>query len=304
MRQDLLERIWEILACSYCGGSLSRKDNGAKCKDCQAEYIYSNKGQLDLRLQRRKSYHLQLVLGTKLLPDEGFDFKILQKNPSPQVDFTKIKVPHHLTGELISYFPKAKRNRSVMLDIGCGRTIHREVCEHAGFEYVGFDIDSPDALILGDAHAIPFKADSFEFILSIAMLEHIRYPFVAMNELYRILKPGGKFIGTVAFLEPFHGDSFYHHTHFGTFNSLKTAGFNIEHIAPNKDWPVLIAQAKMSLFPNLPGLISRYLILPLHLLHRVWWNLAYLITHRSVNEGERRRMLLTAGSFFFIATKN
>lgn len=302
MRNNLSKRIWDILACPYCGKSLLMINNGAKCPNCHEEYVYSNGGQLDLRLRRKKLYPLQFELGTNLLPERGFDFKVLKKTPFPQVDFTKIKVPWHLTEELMSYFPTAKGNNSIMLDLGCGSTVHREVCEHAGFEYVGLDYDSSDAQILGDAHAIPFRDNSFEFILSIAVLEHIRYPFVMMKETYRVLKPGGKFIGTVAFLEPFHDDSFYHHTHLGTYNSLKSAAFEIEHIAPSADWSVLIAQANMSLFPKLPRLFSKSLVLPLHLLHRIWWKLGYLVTH-SDKVSEKYRILHTTGVFSFIATK-
>lgn len=301
MKHNISKRIWDIIACPYCGSPLTRTATGAKCSNCHEEYAYSKKGQLDLRLRRKKLYKLQFELGTSLLPERGFEFKPLQKNKYPQVDFTNIRVPRHLSGELMSYFPKAKGTDSLMLDLGCGSTVHREVCEHARFEYVGLDYDSPDAPLLGDAHSLPFKDNSFEFLLSIAVLEHIQYPFVMMKEAYRVLKPGGKFIGTVAFLEPFHGDSFYHHTHLGTFNCLKFAGFDIQYVAPSVKWHVLVAQAGM-LFPKLPRLISDTLVMPVYLLHRIWWKLGYTLTHSS-SVNERNRILIGTGAFTFIASK-
>ncbi len=302
MRKNISNRIWDILTCPYCESSLLRIDNGAKCPDCREEYGYSKQGQLDLRLQRKKSYQLQFGLGTSFLPGEDADFGVLRKNASSPIDFANIKIPLHLTEELISYFPKTEQNGDIMLDLGCGKAIHREVCRHTGFEYLGFDYSLPDALILGDAHSLPFKDNSFGFVLSIAVLEHIQYPFVMMKEAYRGLKPGGKFIGTVAFLEPLHGVSFYHHTHLGTFNSLQFAGFKIEHIAPSAKWSGLTALASMKLFPRLPRFISELLIFPLYLLHRIWWKLGYLITH-SNRASEKFRILNITGAFSFIAHK-
>lgn len=302
MKHKFSKRVLDILACPYCGGFLRQTNVGVKCSNCQQEYPISSDGQLDLRLQKKKQYQLQFELGTNLLPEGGFEFGVLQENPHPEVDFTKFEVPRHLSKELMSYFPIAKSNDSIMLDLGCGSTIHRKVCEHAGFKYVGLDYNSADAPILSDAHSLPFKDNSFEFILSIAVLEHIRYPFVMMKEAYRVLKPGGTFIGTVAFLEPFHGDSFYHHTHLGIFNSLQFAGFYIEHIAPSAKWSVLIAQASMCLFPKLPPLISKILVLPLYLLHKIYWKLSYFITH-SNRVNEANRVLISTGAFTYIASK-
>ena len=168
MKHRISEQIWEILACPYCGNCLLRTGTGARCPNCHEEYAYSNEGQLDFRLRRKKLYQLRFELGTNLPMEKNFEFKPLKECDSPQVDFTTIKVPRHLTEELMSYFPKAKGNDSRMLDLGCGSTIHREVCEHAGFEYVGLDYDSPEATILGDAHSLPFKDNSLDFILSIA----------------------------------------------------------------------------------------------------------------------------------------
>ena len=302
VKKSLSEKIWGILACPNCGNILHKTNNGVQCLDCHEEYTYSKDGQLDFRLQRNKSYQLQIELGNNLLINSDLEFNTLGKNPSPKLDFAKINIPWHLTKELLSYFPKAKYNDSIILDLGCGNTIHKEICEYAGFEYIGLDYDSSEALLLGDAHALPFKDNSFEFILSIAVLEHIQYPLIMMKEVYRVLKPGGRFIGTVAFLEPFHSNSFYHHTHLGTLNSLKFAGFNIVHIAPSADWSVLMAQAKMSLFPKLPSPISKAIVIPTLFFHQIWWKFGYFIT-KSKYMNEKNRILITTGSFSFIVDK-
>jgi SAM-dependent methyltransferase len=291
--------VWNILTCSYCGSSLIQTNGAAECSHCHLTYEFSKTGSLDLRLKRSKEYHLDIKLGNSLLPENGFQFDVLQNNPNPEVDFSSNEHGLHLSRELLSYFPKAQSNDSLMLDIGCGKASHKRMCEHAGFEWVGLDYDSPKAPIIGDAHALPFKNNSFEFLLSLAVLEHIRYPSVMMREAFRVLKPHGKFIGTVAFLEPFHGDSYYHHTHLGTYNTLKTAGFLIDKIAPNDKWPVLYAQ-QSALFPKMPGLLSHALIFPLQQLHKLWWITGNLVSKKA---NDRTRILHTTGSFAFVASK-
>jgi SAM-dependent methyltransferase len=227
-------------------------------------------------------------------------FDELPTNSAPEVDYTNVDVPHHLSKELLSHFPKARSENSWMLDLGCGNAVHRNVCEHAGFKYVGLDYDCADAPLLGDAHSLPFKNQSFEFILSIAVLEHIRFPFVMMKEAYRVLKPGGVFIGTVAFLEPFHQDSFYHHTHLGTYNSLQEGGFKIVHICPSNQWSALAAQATMGLFPRLPRLLCLSIVMPVQAIHKLWWKIGGVLLKKDV---ERTRLLTTTGAFTFIARK-
>ncbi|MDD5223168.1 MAG: class I SAM-dependent methyltransferase [bacterium] len=268
---------------------------------CGLTYKYNASGCLDMRLRKPRKYDLQFELGTTLLPKEGFQFEPLTINNNPEVDYSGVEIPERLSEEIVSFFPKAKSSDSLMLDLGCGNAVHKSVCERAGFEWVGLDYDSEKALILGDAHALPFKSETFSFILSIAVLEHIRFPFVMMREAYRVLKPHGKIIGTVAFLEPFHGDSFYHHTHLGTFNSLQFAGFTIEKLAPSEKWPVLMAQASMSLFPYAPRFISKSIVYPVQLLHKIWWSVGGMILRKNTKSNRIRN---TTGAFVFIATKN
>jgi SAM-dependent methyltransferase len=235
-----------------------------------------------------------------LAEDSAFS-PALHFSDRPEVDFSNIAVPHHLTPELLSYFPKARGDDSIALDLGCGDGTHSDVCEFAGFSYVGLDYDDPHAPMLGDGHALPFRPESFEFVLSIAALEHMRYPFVMMDEIHRVLQPGGVLIGSVAFLEPYHGASYFHHTHLGVLNCLQHAGFQSIRIAPNTAWPVLVSQ-RNGLFPRLPKPAYRALILPLHLLHRMWWK-AVGFAARSPDEMDALRLKRTSGSLFFVARK-
>lgn len=296
-------KVSNILVCSYCGSGLTRAKSGVECLACHANYPVTDSGSLDMRLRRRRKYPLEFELDAPLLPDDGFCFEPLPINSQPEVDFAGVNVPSHLSRGMLSYFPKAKTHDSFVLDLGCGDGIHKDVCEHAGFEWVGLDYDSAKAPILGDGHSLPFKDDTFEFMLSLAVLEHIRFPFVVMREAYRVLKPYGKFIGTVAFLEPFHQNSFYHHTHLGTYNSLQYGGFTIEKIAPVREWPVLTAQAQMALFPKMPRMLSRSIVFPIQLLHQLWWKAAGLLPSERHRVSEERRIRDTSGSFVFVATK-
>jgi len=301
VKNQFSDNIWNVLACPCCCRRLVRNgDDGALCAHCQTAYAYTDSGSLDLRLKKQRTYGLQFQLGVHLPPDDLTTFGPLRTHPSPEVAFSGIKVPYHLTAEILSHFPKARGKGSLVLDLGCGDAIHRTVCEYAGFEYAGLDYDSSGAPFLGDAHALPFADSSFEFILSIAVLEHIRFPFVMMREAHRVLQPGGHFIGTVAFLEPFHLDSYYHHSHLGTLNSLQYAGFKAHQIAPHEEWTVLKAQAVMALFPGMPRRFSEMLVVPLQAFHRLWWQ-ARRLKNPKLDLNERIRN--TSGSFAFIATR-
>ena len=292
--------MWDSLACPDCGEPLARSEGGAGCISCGSAYSYTDWGALDLRVTRPIRKLLEFNVGPGTTVDLDVPVRPLVQHPSPQVDFEEIVIPHHLTKDLMSYFPQAQSEESLMLDLGSGSGIHREICEHAGFEYVSLDYYSKEAQILGDAHALPCLSNTFEMVLSIAVLEHIQYPFVMMREVHKVLKPAGKLIGTVAFMEPFHGNSYYHHSHLGTLNSLKFAGLKVEQVASSISWSVLKAQAHLGLFPAMPPSIANILIFPLYLLHRLWWLTARRVDDRA---SEERRILKTSGSFSFIAAK-
>jgi SAM-dependent methyltransferase len=58
-------------------------------------------------------------------------------------------------------------------------------------DYTTTDLNSPLADVKADICDLPFKENEFDFILCNHVLEHIPNDTKAMQELYRILKPGG-----------------------------------------------------------------------------------------------------------------
>lgn len=58
--------------------------------------------------------------------------------------------------------------------------------------------------VVADGHLLPFKDDSFDAIISEAVLEHVRSPNLVVAEMYRVLKPGGVVCVAVPFLQGYH----------------------------------------------------------------------------------------------------
>lgn len=59
-----------------------------------------------------------------------------------------------------------------------------------------------------DARALPFEEGEFQSVIAVSVLEHIPDPWKVVAEVYRVLRPGGRFLGTVL-LADFHEHLFY-----------------------------------------------------------------------------------------------
>lgn len=63
--------------------------------------------------------------------------------------------------------------------------------ESETIQYTTTDLNSPLADVPADICNLPFADNQFDFILCNHVLEHIPDDFKAMQEIYRVLKPGG-----------------------------------------------------------------------------------------------------------------
>ncbi len=162
-------------------------------------------------------------------------------------------------GEIVS-LPAIVRNKWVakkaseipvgasILDAGAGECQYRELFSHANYKAQDFSQYSGTSVgpqkedwkygqidYVCDITNIPVPGESFEFVLCTEVLEHVPDPVATVQELARLVKPGGKLLlsaplGAGLHQEPFH---FYggFTPHF--YNKyLGELGFDIEEILP------------------------------------------------------------------------
>lgn len=109
-----------------------------------------------------------------------------------------------IVARLIKQFHPSKIHK--LLVVGCGSGIEAAIlAQQLDAEVSGVDLKNefdPEAakiatLQTGDAAALAFADETFDFIFSYHALEHIEKPVKALKEMHRVLKPGGGFwIGT------------------------------------------------------------------------------------------------------------
>lgn len=97
--------------------------------------------------------------------------------------------------DLVREFPDG-----IVVDLGAGNPRHSfpNVCQVEIRKY-------PDTDIVVAEGRIPLKSNSVDGVISQAVLEHVRNPFLHVSEIFRILRPGGKVLLDTAFMQPLHG---------------------------------------------------------------------------------------------------
>ena len=83
-----------------------------------------------------------------------------------------------------------------VLDAGAGECPHAPLFAHT--RYVRLDRGIGDKTwdytkieVLGDISELPFCDNAFDAVINIQVLEHLKEPGIGINEMARVLKPGG-----------------------------------------------------------------------------------------------------------------
>jgi len=184
-----LKRIKPYLICPICKGNLIFKTKSTICKSCGSSFPYN-----------KHSYNF-------LTPDLRQQFSIIDTN----------NISSHGYGGVIDNLITSLKN-GLILDCGAGskdfflpNVVNLEIVDYL----------STDILAVGEK--LPFKDNTFDAVLSFAVLEHVKDPFLCAQEIIRVLKPDGKLMCQVPFLQPYHGypHHYYNMTETGLINLFK-----------------------------------------------------------------------------------
>lgn len=126
---------------------------------------------------------------------------------------------------------------ATVVDLGGGDRCHDDP-RVLNFEYLHFD----NADFFGDGLSLPIGDDSVDLLVSQAVLEHVPDPQRAVDEMRRVLRPGGRLYAEFAFMQPLHAVPyhFFNITPHGA--SLLFDGWDVQHqrvfggLATTMDW--------------------------------------------------------------------
>ena len=123
-------------------------------------------------------------------------------------------VTKKITREKLDLFIKKHSTEGKTLDIGCGNIFYVSYFPNS----VTIDVSKlRKPAILADAHCLPFRNASFDVILCTEVLEHLKEPQWAIDEMESVLLDGGKLVLTTRFIFPLHDtpDDYFRFTKYG-----------------------------------------------------------------------------------------
>ncbi|MBC8351307.1 MAG: methyltransferase domain-containing protein [Planctomycetes bacterium] len=240
------DKLIDRLCCPSCRAQVEFQGDALSCAECECSYpCIGGRPLLVPFLEDKARFEALLEAASSLPPRpssdtspegldgdiEGFFFRTLFRQfdrRDPQWAFLGRKITEMVArvGEGLS-----------VLDIGAGECKYATLLGHA--DYVSTDLvfssDRHDFSLIdvvADASAIPFRDAEFDVALNLVVLEHVPDPWLAVDEMARVLKPGGIAFAMIPLVRPEHLAPFDFHrfTRYGIQRMFENSGFRVDSI--------------------------------------------------------------------------
>jgi ubiquinone/menaquinone biosynthesis C-methylase UbiE len=139
---------------------------------------------------------------TSSLPSEGL--ATAYDDYYTEANLTVPDFIHTRANEIIAQFAKY-RLKGRMLDIGSGSGVILDAAKAQGWEPLGLEVSAPAVehtrkkgleVFHGTLEEATYPGEHFDLVTASEILEHVPDPQETLNEIARILRPGGMFWGT------------------------------------------------------------------------------------------------------------
>ena len=190
------------LVCSICKNDLEHKKSKIiQCINCYNKFMFNNNTPIMLNLTSKSIKEKETFQN---------NVKIIIKKIAP------LWLLYNLS---LTYSAKNKKNmirlkkllskKDKVLIIGGGLNTPGRGINYLGGEFlnnaINLEIENGSIVdVIGDAHQLPFSDESFNCVISEAVLEHTKNSDMVIKEIYRVLKPKGLVYTSVPFLQPVH----------------------------------------------------------------------------------------------------
>ncbi len=177
-----------LLVCPACRSNLSTHANGLNCNHCLAVYQFVD-GKVIFTTTPAKNEHNSL---------DQLKSKI-KKFPTIYKFLSEVVAPVYVSKKRLKIFiSEIDKNNLVGLNLGSGITNYSQ-------KIINFDLqDFKNVEVIGDLFQLPFRDCTFDYIFNLYVLEHVPDPKLAVEEIHRVLKPGGIGYFLIPFIQGFH----------------------------------------------------------------------------------------------------
>jgi SAM-dependent methyltransferase len=178
------------LFCPVCYSRLGTSPVALTCESCPATYPV-NKGipffvESPVREGFDASFHEEAYAGTST--------RARVYNSLKQV-ITSEYSPHDTLNSFLASIPQG----SMIVEFGSGaRRVRPDVLNIDLFP-------TPNVDLVATIEHTPLASNSVDFVILDSVIEHVPNPVAVVDEVFRVLKPGGKLLCINPFLFPYHG---------------------------------------------------------------------------------------------------
>lgn len=194
----------KILICPNCSGGLVKDGYTYSCIECKSSFPFFRDRPVlmssDNELFPLSAYKDEYISNTRKSSKSKIIQSLKKLIPTKSINIPRDQIFHELSKKNCS-------NKKLILVVGCGNQgpqLERyfKLCDTA---FVFCDVDkNADADIFCDSHELPIKSNSFNGVITTAVLEHVLYPDKVVSEIYRVLKDDGFIYTEIPFLQSVH----------------------------------------------------------------------------------------------------